>query len=354
MKKETTAEYPVLDVMKFLAAIWFILIHCNIASLFDNELFRYSVFLIRDIGLAAFFASHGFFTMYSIDKLERDCQPEAFRKKWFSYAKTYLIWSMIYLPISVYGEFIVYQEGLVRGIGKLIWDFFVTGVHYYTWMFWYFPAMLWSLLLLYFLIRTPVRRSPRAIVLLGAVLYGIGIFVGHSAQTEWGQIYYRFFYSTQNAPFFGFLFIAWGMYSADRTADRQKAAVVPLHKKGILSEAHPMLSAAGAAACAVSGLVLYGTVWSEILRPICCIFAFEWMVRVRRTSCGDGERRTPIVFAGVLRRMSRNLFLVHMLFVLLFLQILRRDCRQPDLISTIGVLLCSLAAAGLLEWRRTR
>ena len=160
MRKETTAEYPVLDVIKFLAAIWFILIHCNIAYLFDNELFRYIVFLIRDIGLAAFFASHGFFTMYPINKLERDCQPEAFRKKWFSYVKTYLIWSMIYLPISVYGEFIVYQEGLVRGIGKLIWDFFVTGVHYYTWMFWYFPAMLWSLLLLYVLIRTPVRVSP--------------------------------------------------------------------------------------------------------------------------------------------------------------------------------------------------
>lgn len=35
------------------------------------------------------------------------------------------------------------------------------------------------------------------------------------------------FYSTQNALFFGFLFIAWGMYSADR----QNAAVVPLRKK---------------------------------------------------------------------------------------------------------------------------
>lgn len=150
--------------------------------------------------------------------------------------------------------------------------------------------------------------------------------------------------------FFGFLFIAWGMYSADR----QNAAVVPLRKKGILSGVHPVLPAAGAIACAVSGLMLYGTVWSEILRPICCIFAFEWMVHVRRTSCRDGERRMPIVFAGVLRRMSRDLFLVHMLFVFLFLRILRRDCRQPDLISTIGVLLCSLAAAGLLEYRDIR
>lgn len=118
MRKETTAEYPVLDVIKFLAAIWFILIHCNIAYLFDNELFRYIIFLIRDIGLAAFFASHGFFTMYPINKLERDCQPEAFRKKWFSYVKTYLIWSMIYLPISVYGEFIVYQEDSSGGSGS--------------------------------------------------------------------------------------------------------------------------------------------------------------------------------------------------------------------------------------------
>ena len=122
----------------------------------------------------------------------------------------------------------------------------------------------------------------------------------------------------------------------------------------LLHGACTVLPAAGAIACAVSGLMLYGTVWSEILRPICCIFAFEWMVHVRRTSCRDGERRMPVVFAGVLRRMSRNLFLVHMLFVFLFLRILRRDCRQPDLISTIGVLLCSLAASGLLEYRDIR
>ena len=54
MRKETTAEYPVLDVIKFLAAIWFILIHCNIAYLFDNELFRYIVFLIRILDLPHF------------------------------------------------------------------------------------------------------------------------------------------------------------------------------------------------------------------------------------------------------------------------------------------------------------
>ena len=348
MKKETAVEYPLLDIVKFLSAVWFIIIHCNIAYLSDNELFRYTVFLVRDIGLAAFFASHGFFTMDQIRKLERDRQPEAFRKKWLGYAKVYLIWSLIYLPVSVYGEFVVYQESPVRGTGKLIWDFFMTGVHYYTWMLWYFPAMLWSLLALYLLIRSPVRRAekmPLAIVLLGAALYGIGIFVQQSSQTAWGQVYYRFFYGTQNAAFFGFLFIAWGMYSAGRKTG-----------KSAYPEAVRTACAAGSI---VLCLILHDTVWGEILRPVCCILVFELLVSVKRTA-GKSRRRStdavpapPEKFFDALRRMSRDLFLVHMLFVILFLLILRRDCIQPDLISTVGVLICSLAAAGLSEWRRT-
>lgn len=431
MKKETTAEYPALDIVRFLSAVWFILIHCNIAYLSDNELFRYTVFLVRDIGLAAFFASNGFFTMEKIRTTERAQQPEAFRKKWLGYAKVYLIWSLIYLPVSVYGEFVVYQESLVRGTGKLIWDFFMTGVHYYTWMLWYFPAMLWSLLALYLLIRIPVPRgmnaqrgrawglSPRAIVLLGAALYGVGIFVQQSSQTAWGQVYYRFFYGTQNAAFFGFLFVAWGMYSAGRRADAGvfpvadvgagssadgvaragkspavgglTAASAPPRPKVVSSDACRARLTASAAVCTALCLALHGTVWGEILRPVCCILVFELLVSVKRTAGAPGagtigsravdapnvesdERWTsgkagsvsgdaPTALRknsaagsifGALRRMSRDLFLVHMLFVILFLLILRRDCPQPDLISTIGTLSCSLAAAGLLERLRAK
>lgn len=370
MKKETAVEYPLLDIVKFLSALWFIMIHCNIAYLSDNELFRYMVFLVRDIGLAAFFASHGFFTMDHIRRMERDRQPETFRKKWLDYAKVYLIWSLIYLPVSVYGEFVVYQESLVRGTGKLIWDFFVTGVHYYTWMLWYFPAMLWSLLLLYVLIRIPARRaekmqrgrawglSPHAIVLFGAALYGIGIVVQQSSQTAWGQIYYKLFYGTQNAAFFGFLFIAWGMYSAGRRAeastcseaDKTECAADVDVRSATVGPAADRVGCqvwlfVGIAGSVVLCLILHDTVLGEILRPVCCILVFELLVSVKWTAGS---------LLGSLRRMSRDLFLVHMLFVILFLLILRRDCIQPDLISTVGALGCSLAAAGLLEWRRAR
>ena len=74
-----------------------------------------------------------------------------------------------------------------------------------------------------------------------------------------GRFITGFFYSTQNALFLDFCLLHGACIVQTGRMQQLYRCV-----KGNLSGVHPVLPAAGAIACAVSGLMLYGTGLSEI------------------------------------------------------------------------------------------
>lgn len=207
--KEKQMSTGGLDVVKYVAAILVICFHCErifqdpaINHLFKNVLCRVAVpyFLIS----TSYFVRRG------------QTQSSDYIKQYIkSLAKSYLFWSLIYLPVGFTWvqqnhslSPMLYPIALIVGV-------FYTGMYYHLW---YIPAMIFGIIFVQWLLE---KVGYIVLFVFSGVAYGFGSWETYYAYIENEQLkkfvdqYLRLFLTTRNGLFFALVFVAVGFFLWD-------------------------------------------------------------------------------------------------------------------------------------------
>ena len=217
-------NYKNLDILKYASAILIIVLHLRPFQNFSNELDLLFNNIITRICVPIFFLITGYFVAIK----ERD-NPNYIKDYIKKMIPLYLVWSTIYLPIvigvvinniSLINEYLslINLKGYVLVMLLilclpiiLLVMLLYTGVYYHLW---YFPALLLSLLVLYFWKK---KFKIKSLLIISFVLLLFG-----ATETYYGVLpinikeivtsYYKIFFTTRNFLFFGLFYVVLGFH----------------------------------------------------------------------------------------------------------------------------------------------
>lgn len=213
-------QYNAVDLVKFLCAIMVVMIH--IAPFGTNGKYEFLNYVIQDyatrIGVPFFFVASGFFLYKKSTYEEFNVQPS--KKYILKILKLYVIWSIIYMPLSI-SHIFVDEKGVLHGILVYLRNIFFVGSYL---QLWYLNATIVGVGLVSFLLYRKCRI--KSIIIASAILYTLGLL----AQSWFGiikplstnlpniwmllKLIQKIIGTTRNGLFEGFLFIAIGMIFA--------------------------------------------------------------------------------------------------------------------------------------------
>lgn len=211
---EQKKNYHAIDLTKFICSILVIVVHT--APLLNiNE--DYNWLLIAILGrfvVPFFFISTAYFISLNTQKY-----GDFYFKTYIrSLIKTYLIWSIIYLPLGIdyIGKefsipFFLYPIALIVALVYI-------GTYFHLW---YIPALILALCIVHWAMK---HFRKRYILTISFLLILLG-----SLETYYGFIhtpfilnivdrYFGIFITTRNGIFFGLFYVAWGYFIAQKDA----------------------------------------------------------------------------------------------------------------------------------------
>lgn len=162
----------------------------------------WSLMGLLDTAVPFFFLTSGFFLFRKLG-LGREQDLKVIKQWIFKSLKLYLIWSIIYLPLTIVGY---YNDHL--SITKIIFSFIrnlvFIGSSYYSWSLWYLLGMVWAGCGIYLMRRMNI--SIWGMFIIGIALYlSENLFNIHDI-----PFYSKIFATTRNGIFVGFPFITAG------------------------------------------------------------------------------------------------------------------------------------------------
>ena len=199
-KKRTTRQmcYENLDILKYVSSILIILFHINI---YMKVVYKIDFIIITDVitrlAVPFFFTIAGFLIAQNENK-----GPNYIKNYLIELFKTYLFWSILYLPfglryiINLHIAWYLYPIAILLGI-------LYIGIYYHLW---YFPALFFSICILSFWKK---RWSISLLTFISFLLLIIGSSESYFGYFNdfWQNIfqtyYFSIFYITRNFLFFG-------------------------------------------------------------------------------------------------------------------------------------------------------
>ena len=165
-------RYNIIDLFKFISAVLIIIIHTHPLLNINYEADFVLNNIICRIAVPFFLVCSGFFIgkMSKYDGVIFVPNKEYFKNQFIKIFKLYLIWSLIYLIISVYGW---KKNGWFSAFAFLDWiiAFFTKGSYYHLW---YLISLLYAIPLVYFIMKKVKKKYYGAIMI---VLYAIQVIV---------------------------------------------------------------------------------------------------------------------------------------------------------------------------------
>lgn len=294
-------SFPSLDIAKLIMAFLVVEIHTKPFNDVGSETVAQVVSSIDCVAVPFFFVASGFLCFKGLSTSDfGDSGSSAVARARGTIRKQlslYAIWTVLLLPLALFGA-------SLRGWGagetalRLIRGAVFVGQNDFTWPLWYLLASVVAFALVYFLLRGGV--SPRAILLTSGALLLFGYVI--EACLAWdsapaaiallADLYNAVFSTARNGLFEGFFYVTLGMF-------------IGLRWDGF--NAQPL-------AWSVAGLVfgLTGCIFvsPSAHLPFCALFAASlFMLCIRHVS----DRSHPWA-----RRASTVVYLVHMVFVVIF------------------------------------
>lgn len=136
--------YNCLDIAKFFFAVCVIAIHTQLPL-------PSPLGMLLPLANPAFFEMSGFLLFIKISSHISSAGQEfdALNRYRSNMIKTYLVWSIVYLPLTIY-EYVIYNTGIIKGILFYVKDFFCLGGHYYSGHFWFLLSSIYGISLIIF------------------------------------------------------------------------------------------------------------------------------------------------------------------------------------------------------------
>ena len=295
----TRKEYAGIDLFKLIFSFFVIFIHCHpegtVPFLIANGVGRLAV--------PFFFVAAGYFLgkkVFFADKEGRKRASASFLRR---ILKMYLIWTVIYLPLTMITFIVGQGMSLTQSVLEYIRSFFFLGS---ASQLWYLPALLVGAALCCLLTK---KLRSGWVFAIGLMLFLVGIFNEAYAglcppvlSDFYELIYNPLFVRTRNGLFFATVFVAMGFLFAENPALSEKkrpllnGALTLLFTGAMCAEAY-LLNAYG-----ISG-DRYGMYLFALPAAFFC-FRFAYGLEMRAL----GEKR-----AYLLRKLSTVIYLLHQL-----------------------------------------
>ena len=146
-------QYAAVDIAKYVSALLVVCIHTFPFIDINEMLNTYFIQTICCLAVPFFFMISGYFLFRKIRNEEED--KDVLKKYLFRLLKIYLIWTVIYLPYTIY-NYVQAQSGWM-GIFSYLRDFLLNGSYYHLW---FLPALMTGTLIVYYLYHKRVCCLP--------------------------------------------------------------------------------------------------------------------------------------------------------------------------------------------------
>ena len=203
------SNYNLIDLLKYICAILVVAVHVNPLK----DLSEWANFVVINIfgrvAVPFFFVCAGYFIANNLKK-----RGDVYIKDYMiSLMKTYIIWSIIYLPFGILWVQSNLDIPIILYPIALIYAFFNVGTFYHLW---YVPALVFSVLVTFFYTK---KFSLRSLFIWGLILYTIGAAETYNAYLDPAlqsivASYMGIFFTTRNGLFYGMIFVVIGFIAA--------------------------------------------------------------------------------------------------------------------------------------------
>lgn len=216
--------YQNLNVLKYISSILIIVLHLRPFLNFSNELDLAFNNIVTRICVPIFFMITGYFVAKK-EKKNKNYIKDYIKKT----IPLYFVWSLLYIPVAV-GTIIKYLPIINEYVSKInialplliilsvillpiivLVALCYTGVYYHLW---YFPAIIFSLLVLK---KWKQKFNIKYLLIISFILLLFG-----ATETYYGTLplsvkrivsyYYNIFFTTRNFLFFGLFYVVLGYY----------------------------------------------------------------------------------------------------------------------------------------------
>jgi surface polysaccharide O-acyltransferase-like enzyme len=201
-----------IDIARLIMAICVVAIHCTLSANFSSA----SVQPFSALNASLFRVAVPFFVLvsgyFAGSKYLSEGNRGVFLKASLKQLLLYLVWTVIYLPIIIYQQYVQASVSFGSFVLSFVQRFFFSGS---IEILWYLAGCSFALFLTWVLIR---MKSPLWLNLaLGVLLFVIGAFgdmyfglIPSSIASIYGG-YFKVFLTTLNGVFFSFLLIQIGL-----------------------------------------------------------------------------------------------------------------------------------------------
>ena len=196
-KKENDINYNIITIVQIIMSIIVIGIHTNPFKNVDNKMI---VTLWNTISLLAvpffFFTSAWFFADKLATSTEKDGKNLT-KGQLLKYVKIYIIWNIIYLPITFYSIVEKFDDyGWMKTILYYIYGIFIKGEQYYSWPLWYLLSISYAFFFIY-IIKKLFKKEKMIFI------HGFGV-INEKALSIFNTLF-------SDRPFKGFYYISFGI-----------------------------------------------------------------------------------------------------------------------------------------------
>lgn len=217
-KTENKVCYRGIDVLKFIMALFVVVLHTHPLVKVNNMLNFLTADIVGRTAVPFFFAATGFL-------LEKQIGQEKKKKEIVApYMKRllilYCIWTVVYLPIIIYDKIIVSSKSLTYNLLAMVRDFFFAGSYSHLW---YLLATVTGLIVVYVFRKYAGERGCSVILfilffmgLLTQSYFGLLLKIVSTDSLLWKlmKLVKMVMVSCRNGIFFGSIFLYMGMWIA--------------------------------------------------------------------------------------------------------------------------------------------
>lgn len=294
-------NYPDLDIVKLLMAFLVVEIHTR-----PLEAFAVPEKIIEGIDVIAvpfFFIASAFLCFRGLSEKDfGDASSRAscrVRKTALKLLELYAIWTVLYLPITIFGD-LLYGKSLLSCIVSFVHRSLLVGENFCSWPLWYLLAGAVAFALVYLCLRGGV--ASKLMIGISFVILLVGYLITCAAAWDSAPsfvsvpvgIYEKLFVNTRNGFFEGFFYVAVGAVLGMR---HERLDSIPL---GWL------------VGCFCFGIVGCIFVNADAHLPFCALAGISlFMLSIRRHGSELGAHTGA-------RNASTIIYLVHMIFAVLF------------------------------------
>lgn len=280
-----------LDYVKLVASILVVALHTHPLYPMGEKHFLFRLLrMIGDIAVPFFFLSSSYMLYSACRGVDEKGQIRIISKYILRIARQYCVWSLIYLPISVYGYLSEGASPLGMAF-SLFRNLLLVGQNFCSWQLWYLCSMLWGGLLL--LLLHKYLKNDAVTAILAVLVFALSCAVDdiQKVQTTQGSVLallQKVIGVTINGGriMLGFVYLSIGKILASKSRYLSLRIAIPLTVVLFIAA------------------VLTGNAWLGLMMHV----AFFTMVLVMPT----GENKERARFA---RKLSTCIYFTHMLVV---------------------------------------